>query len=366
MFVEGEKFGVEVSLDAVGIHQKPKATAKLELFFKPELFAKFTLSSDSKTSVAEARLTVNDKEKSALFRVGSADFIYYGKIGLGVSGSTQKHVYKPILEYKAGTSELQKPPYYLDGEVIAEQDAHGTKYTLHSLRAVSPQKTITLTGSVNLGAGRVAADITLNDGSNSGKFKTELISSGKNLKIDVSLDNSINPAANFDLKFDFDGSKGFSYTTDFQLGHGKSNVLHISEAVSFTDKNGHNFVKFTVDYPALGLATKFEVEAKPKYFGWETKVAYKELKIESDVELTYDKKSEGDYDFEFSYKGLDYNLEVDASRVIEGKRSKVANKVVFNDKAWEANGVVNHNIDKNRFDVGTDLVVKATGCPDSK
>lgn len=114
---------IEVIFDTPGSQTSRKVNLLLEAMSEPAIALKATLKSPLKDAIAEAAITNNDKEKSAMLRFQHDTSEYYGKVGVSVEGTPGKQIYKPLIEYHTPndivkTKGSRKPDYHVEGMFI--------------------------------------------------------------------------------------------------------------------------------------------------------------------------------------------------------------------------------------------------------
>lgn len=136
--VNNELRSVEFLAAAIGKNNNEKKT---EFIFKAELspdkYIKIVLDSPLKAAYAEGRITNTQNEKSVMAKFGHDQMEFYGKLGISISGPSNKIIYKPILEYKA-PSNIQVLPVKLEGQLIAEESNNGKKFTFDNAKLILP------------------------------------------------------------------------------------------------------------------------------------------------------------------------------------------------------------------------------------
>lgn len=91
--------------EALGPEGDRKVAVEVQGFFGPERYLKAAFISPIKNLEVEGRLILNDKEKALQGQFKNDNLDYYAKIGVAVSGSASKSVYKPIFEYRTPSNK---------------------------------------------------------------------------------------------------------------------------------------------------------------------------------------------------------------------------------------------------------------------
>lgn len=183
--------------------------------------------------------------------------------------------------------------------------------------------------------------------------------------------NSYNPSINFDLTYEFKKAQNGELQNSLQLIHGsdlssKTNIISLSNSILYNVKTVTDYLiasKNKFKYPLVGVSAKLDFESKPKSVNYEFNAEYKDLKVGSELDFKRGQKAQGDYDLEFEVFGLNNRLEIESKREVigNGERSKIENSVELNGKKLEVSGTVNHKVQPQNVDVGTDLVIKVSG-----
>lgn len=368
------KLGAELIFEALANNGDKKVSATLQGFLQPEIFIKAALDSPVKRAGAEARLINTNDEKSALARFYIDQQEYYAKAGVGVSGNQARAVYKPILEYRTPQDKAaQRPPYNVDGQIVVERDGDRNKYIFENVKFSAPnQKTIIVNGNIGSEPAGYFIDLSVGDGNTKGSLKGRYKNVDNSRVLNVEFQNSLNPNSNFDLRLETKSipNQG-KVQNSLQLTHGrdlssKTNTIRLSNSVTYRNKGPEDFTYGTENkfsYPLVEVEAKFELEATPKTFNYDLEVQYKKDKIGSELSLKHCQKKFGDYDLEFEAYGLNNRLEIEAKREVlgDGEKSKIENSFELNGKKIEVDGTVNHRLQPQNIDFGTDLVIKISG-----
>lgn len=361
-------------MEAIGKKNDKKVSVGLEGYLRPDAYFKAYLESPVKRAGAEARIIVNNKEKSILARFYIDQAEYYAKAGYAQSGNTARTVYKPILEYKTPQDKAaQTPPYNIEGQIVVESDSKQNKYIFDNVKLTAPnQKVIAISGYVGSEPAGYFIDLTVGNENTKGSLKGHYRSIENSRVFNVEFKNSLNPSANFDVKIENKGVVGQGkIQNSFQLTHGKdlsskTNTIRYTNSITYRNKSPEDFTygtenKFT--YPLVDVEAEFDFEITPKTFNYDLEIQYKNVKIGSEVKLKYCQKKFGDYDFDFEAYGFNNRLEIEAKREVlnEGEKSKIENSFELNGKKFELDGTVNHRVHSQNVDVGADLVIKISG-----
>lgn len=161
----------EIVIETIGKNGQKKVSFQLNAEISPEKYIKATFTSPVKTASAEARITANAHEKSLSLKAGYDKTYFNGKIGVGISGSASKSVYRPILEY--GTpAKGQQLPVNVQGQIIVEQQGPHSKYIFDNIRISLPDRNVySIRGDIGNDAHDFFSDLTVSSGQQSGSLK---------------------------------------------------------------------------------------------------------------------------------------------------------------------------------------------------
>lgn len=186
-------------------------------------------------------------------------------------------------------------------------------------------------------------------------------------KVNIEVQNTFNPLANFGVKYEFKKQPD-GVQNSIQLIHGKdlsskTNIITFVNSITYKYKNANDYLigsKNKFSYPLINVDAKFEFESTPKSFDYDIDAKYKQVSIGSELDLKYSQKVLGDYQLEFEVYGFDNRLEVESKREVlgDGKKSKIDNSVELNGEKLSVTGTINHFVQPQNVDVGADLVVK--------
>lgn len=183
--------------------------------------------------------------------------------------------------------------------------------------------------------------------------------------------NTYNPNINFDVDYELKKAQNGELQNNLKIVHGKdlsskTNVITLSNSILYNYKSPSDFLvssKNKFKYPLFEVSGKFDFESKPKSVKYDLGAEYKDLKIGSELDFVRDQKTPGNYDLDFEISGLNNKLDIESKREVlgNGDRSKIENSVELNGKKLELSGTVNHRVQPQNIDVGSDLVIKVSG-----
>lgn len=351
-------------METIGNNGQKKVSLEVKGAVRPEAYITANLVTPVKQATAQGRIINNNNEKSLFVKLKNDNEEYSGKIGVKISGSPAKAIYKPLLEVKT-PSGPQKLPYNIDGQLIVEHNGQNVKYTFDNVKAViSDNKAITVKGNVGHEGQAFFSDVTVSDEANSVSLKGRLQATMNLLKFNAEVQNTINPNANFNIKGEFKKQTD-QYDSNLQIIHGKDlsskiNILSISHSLTKKYKNPQEFqfaTKNKLSYPLLGVQGKFEYEQTPKSLDYDLDIQYNEVKLGSEMDLKYNQKEVGDYQLKFELHGLENRIELKSSRHVQNEESKIDNSLVVNGKKAEVSGKIKHHVKPTNIDVGVDLTI---------
>ncbi|KAL1502570.1 hypothetical protein ABEB36_007695 [Hypothenemus hampei] len=355
----------DLVFETIGNQGQKKVAFDLQAEYMPEKYIRALLSSPGKTASAEARIVLTNVEKSLLLKLTNDKDEFSGKIGVTVSGTPERAVYTPILEYRTPNGN-QPLPVKLEGQVVVEQNGGSIKYIFENVKFLDSQREISLNGVAGQDVGQVYfTDLKFASGPQRIGVESRFQLTAELIKFNVKIDNTFNSHANFNLKGEFKRQPNH-YESAIQLIHGadlnsKTSILTITSSLTNRFKSPSDFTfetKNTISYPLLALNGKFELEHTPKTLDYEINAEYGELKLGSELEAKINEKNIGDYEVEFDIWGLDNKFELKSRRQkIHDDESKISNTLELNGKKFEVEGKVKHNIRPHNLDIGTDLTV---------
>ncbi|XP_025837556.1 apolipophorins isoform X3 [Agrilus planipennis] len=361
---ESNKNGLDFVFEVLGEKRDRKLSVEAEAFLYPEAYVRGAITAPQKTLSAEARIINSNNEKSILGKLRHDNEEFYAKAGVAVSGSPQRQVYKPLLDYKLpGGQQAQQGT--VEGTVVVEQGGSNVKYIFNDVKLLLPnQKNVLLKGSVARENSKYISDITVSDGEKDAslKAKVQLV---PQFTLDAEFKNSVNPQANVNLKAAFKKTPT-EVETSLELVHGhdlnsKTNKLVISSNSEYKFKDYQDY-KFKSEgkfsYPLIGTEATGEIETSPKKLKYDVDLKYNKVNIGSELELEVSRKEVGDYDLEFEIYGMGNKLEIKSQHDINGDDSKIENEVELNGKKAELKGTIKHHFKPDDIDIGANLVLK--------
>ncbi|XP_028142993.1 apolipophorins isoform X2 [Diabrotica virgifera virgifera] len=361
----------EVLLESIGNNGQKKLSIQVQSEIYPQKFIKAVLSSPVKSAFAEGRITNTNQEKSLLLKAGQDNVETYLKFGVAISGSQDKAVYSPILEYKTPDGN-QQLPVQVEGRIIAEQNGPNRKYIFDNVRVHLPnQKVLGINGNIGNEAGNQGedffSDLTVSEGQQSGSLAGRLHLDAHQLNLNAEVKNSINPGFNFKLQGGLKRSSDLSQLdSNWQLIHGqdlasKTNIISLATGVTRRYKTQNDFhfgFKNKVSYPLIGLVVNIEADQKPKSVDYDFDFQYNDIKFGSELDFNVDKKSRGDFELVFGVHGLENKVDFKASRELVGAdKSQINNELDINGLKLAVKGLITHNIKPSSVDIGADLTV---------
>lgn len=354
----------EFVIETVGKNNEKKVSLQLSASVNPEKYVRAVLVSPIKKASAEGRLTLNDNEKSVSLRLVNDQEEYFGKVGVQISGTAAKSIYKPILELKTPNGP-QKLPYNVQGQIIAENNGQNFKYTFDNVKAIiSDQKTLSIKGNLGKDGGALFTDLTLSDNTNSVFLVGRLQTNPNLFKFNAEVRNTFNPAANVNLKGEFKRQPD-KIDSSLQIIHGqdlssKTNIITLTNSITRKYKSADDFefaTKNTFSYPYLAINTKFDYEQTPKSLHYDVDLLYRDIHAGSELDLKCNQKEKGDYEVEFDLFAFDNKLHLKSSRRITNDESDIKNNLDVNGKKFEVVGKVKHFIKPTNIDVGADVAI---------
>uniref|UniRef100_A0AAR5QJT3 Vitellogenin domain-containing protein n=1 Tax=Dendroctonus ponderosae TaxID=77166 RepID=A0AAR5QJT3_DENPD len=354
----------DLVFETIDKQNKKKVSLDLEGEYSPEKYVRALFTSSVKTASAEARIILTNVEKSLLIKILNDQDEIVGKIGVSVSGTPERAVYKPILELKTPSGQ-QPLPVKAEGEVVVESSGENLKIIFQNVKVFDAQRQLTVSGNVGREAGVFFSDVKISNGAHNVGLEGRLQLTSELIKFNVKIENSINSNANFNLKGEFKKQESH-YDAAIQLIHGpdlnsKSAIISVTSSLVNKFKSTSDFrfeTKNSLSYPLLGVSAKFELEQTPKSLDYEINAEYGELKLGSELEAKIDEKTAGDYDVEFEIWGLENKLQLKSRRqVLPNDESKISNSLELNGKKLELDGKVRHVLRPHNIDVGADLTV---------
>ncbi|CAH0549657.1 unnamed protein product [Brassicogethes aeneus] len=362
---EPNNLGGEIELSTIGNNGQKKTSVQLLAHLQPDMIVKAQLVSPKYNALAEAKVISNDQEKALFGRLNYLNNEFYGKLGVSVSGTPARQVYKPVLEYKTpdgGVNTLKS----LEGQIIKETNGENVKYTFDNLKVAMPNagKQLTLKGDLGKESGSLFTNLDISNGEQSAQLNGRVQVVNEMAKINVELKNSINPNANFKVQGEF--KKGPKLESHLTIQHGpansKTNILTVNNVFwKVGDESEPQKLevgtKNRITYPALNMDLKLDFHRKPKHLESETSIQYQNFKAGSEFEIDIDGKEKGDYKLEWDLWGLDNKVELKSSRQIVGHECKIDNTLEVNDKKFEVKGTLRHMIKPQEADLAADLTV---------
>lgn len=210
MVLDSHSKALEITFSTPGSSTPREVSLLLEAATEPNKMLKATAKYLQNQAVAEALLTDNAQEKSAMIRFQYVDKEYLAKIGVSVSGNDAKQIYQPLIEYQTPTDIVKtkgdrKPDYTVEGQIIAEKDGDKRKYTFDNIKLIAPsQPNIQIHGYLaKEGPTSYAADMEVSRETVKVHGKGKVAYSTEGVKLNAQLENSVNPNANFNVKLDF-------------------------------------------------------------------------------------------------------------------------------------------------------------------
>ncbi|CAG9770462.1 unnamed protein product [Ceutorhynchus assimilis] len=352
-------------LETIGKNNQKKVSLAVQTEISPEKFIRAIFSSPIKTAQAEARIVSTNVEKSLLLKLQNDQETYSGKIGYSISGTPERAVYKPLLEYKTPAGQ-QQLPISTEGQIVVEQNGQQVKLIFENVKVTDGKTSLGLNGNLGRDANGVFfTDLVVSNEANKVDVEGRVQLSPDLIKFNIKVENTFNNNANFNLKGEFKRQASM-HDASLQLIHGadlnsKSSILTISHHLVNKYKSPSDFsfeTKNSFSYPLLSVSGKFELEQTPNSLDYEVNAEYGELKLGSELEAQINKKSQGDYEIEFDLWGLDNKLEIKSRReVMPNEESKISNTLEVNGKKFEVEGKIRHNLRAHNVDLGTDLTV---------
>lgn len=251
-----------------------------------------------------------------------------------------------------------------------DKNGYDVKYTFKDVKVTAHnQKTYTIDGTVGReGHDTHFANVKLTDGKYSASIDGRLKFNGKDLKVNADFKNSINPQANFNLKYELESSSN-GYDSKLQVIHGADlnsklhvfkleNKLHVDRSVNYIYATKNH-----LSYPLLQIKGKFDAKVMPREIEYDISLSNDKHSYGSELYFGYDMKTKGDYNIKFGAEGFKNKMEVKMQRVISGETSKVNNYLEHNGKKYELNGEIKHHSKAKDINIGADLVLKIAGKP---
>ncbi|KAJ8916580.1 hypothetical protein NQ315_000224 [Exocentrus adspersus] len=359
-----DRTAAELVVETIGKNKQKKVSFQINAEASPEKYIRAVFTSPVKSASAEARITNNAQEKSLSVKLGHDQNEFGGKVGVAISGSSDRAVYRPILEYKA-PGKGQQLPVNVQGQIIVEQQGPHSKYIFDNVRITLPDKnTYSLKGNFGNDQQDFFSDLTLSNGQQSGSLKGRYHFEANLFRFNTEVQNTINPSANFHVKGEVK-KQPEEISTQLQLIHGadlssKSNIITFTNTIIKKYVNPRDFrfgTKNKLTYPVLGIDSKFELEHTPKSLDYDLEVQYNDIKFGSELEVEINGKEQGDYSVELELYGLDNKVEFKSTREVQGEESKISNELEVNGKKLEVKGKIRHHVKPSNVDVGTDLTV---------
>ncbi|CAG9820471.1 unnamed protein product, partial [Phaedon cochleariae] len=356
----------EILIETVGKNKQNKFSVQITGEYSPEHYVKAVFNSPVKSGSVEARVTDSGKEKSLLLKASHDQEEFHLKVGVAISGTSERAVYNPILDYKGPGGE-QQLPVNVEGQIILEQKGRSKKYNFNNVRLTLPNtKVISINGNIGNDDRDLFSDLTIAEGQLSGTVKGRLHVDELLLKLNAEVTNTFNPMVNFNLKGEVKRTRDHSqYDSTWQLIHGpdlssKKNILTITNSVTRRYKNSNDYTvgcKHRLTYPLVGVNAAFEFEQTPKSLDYELDFAYADIKFGSELEVEVNKKADGDFGLQFEIHGLKNKVALRANRQVTGYQSKIDNELSINGMKMEVRGTIKHQLKPNDVDIGADLTV---------
>lgn len=364
---------LEISFETPGSQNKRDVKLTLEAMTEPNKMLKATFDSPLKTATAEAVITDNAKEKSAMARFQHDKTEYYGKIGVEVSGTPAKSIYKPIIEYSTPGDIVKskgnrKPDYTVEGQVVVE---NGNKFTFDQVKLIAPnQPPIAINGFLAKEGEKMSADVKVTREQLNFGVKGSLETPPRRFKLHTEMDNNLDSNINFLVDYDLKYGEG-SFEHDLKFVHGpdlkaKDHTLTLAQSCKHKrDNNDFSLdTKNKLTYGKVGLVAQVDINASKKHLGYDFELAYEKFKMDSELDAKINTKQTGDYDIKFELEAGTNKMEVKAKRDIAGDKSTIDNMVLFNGRKYQVEGTVMHHVKTNDLNIGTDLTIKIHGQPD--
>lgn len=86
-----------------------------------------------------------------------------GKVGVSVSGTPERAVYKPILELKTPSGQ-QPLPIRAEGQLVVESSGENLKIIFENVKVSDAQRQLTVSGNVGREAGVFFSDVKISNG----------------------------------------------------------------------------------------------------------------------------------------------------------------------------------------------------------
>ncbi|XP_056636733.1 apolipophorins [Diorhabda sublineata] len=357
----------EILVECVGKNGEKKVSFQFLSEIYPQKFIKAIFNSPVKSAFAEGRITNTNQEKSLLLKAGQDNTEAYIKLGVGISGSQDKSVYNPILEFKTPDGN-QQLPVKVDGKIIAEKTGENNKYTFENVKIHLPnQKILGINGNIGNDKKTFFSDLTFSEGQQSVSLTGRFFVDPNQVNVNAEVKNNINQAFNFHINGGVKKSNDLTHIdSNWQLIHGqdlssKTNTITLISSVTRRYNTPDDFTfgfKNKFSYPLLNLNIQFDAEQQPKSLQYDVDFHYNDIKFGSELDFEINKKTLGDFDVDFDIYSFENKVGFKSSReVLAGEQSKISNELDLNGVKLEVKGIITHNIKATNVNLGADLTV---------
>lgn len=328
----------EILFDTPNSKTNRRVSLTGEMGTEPDKYAKLDFDSPFRKASAEARLKMNDQERSLMITVHNDQHEYFGRIGMLADGAK----YKPILEYKVpehiekltgGKGGAKGQQYNVVGTVeVVDQDG-GKKYVFDKVALmVSDSKLVGVDGYVTCGNDGGSMDMNLGYGDESVALKMHGTKEEKNehvrsLSVGLSAVPSKDPSIGFDIKWDLSENNGeYSHKFIFIQGldpKAEDKRLTIKEHVIYSNGPLILSISNKITYPALKLLMNLDGKITPKTIDGKIKIGYDKFKFGTELSAKRDVEKPGDYEAEFEAELMQNSIKIESKRtILEPHKSK--------------------------------------------
>ena len=281
------------------------------------------------------------------FRQPGTDLIY--ELGVNKNGNE----FTPILKLNQDTS-------YMDGKIVAQTSGDTTTYRIQKVRFNRGQETFTADGQIAIGGAKINGDVTLASGQKSYNIAGGASFTAGNFLVDVNAKSPTTEMANGKLKYNvIIGEDNYKhdllviYGSDLNSKTNRIEMYEILELERDTNKK-INGIKFDskFGFGKYPFNSQISGEFRENISKFDLMLDYQNQKLNTNVNSKCNQKTKGDYDFSLAAGINQKSIKLDTTRVIEGEKSRITNKLELSTGVRaELNGLVSNTFNCRDADV---------------
>lgn len=379
---EAKKRKVELSFDTTGSKVNRRINLVVEGGTEPDKYIVATLDSPIKKAVLEGRIINNGKELSVNAKIAYDNQEFSGKLGILGQGNEASFKYTPLIQFKTpkrGSSDING--YKVEGAIIVEKSGNKKTYKFDNVRLVSPNgPPININGHIGKDGPTYETDLQVSQDKHKGSLKSSLtFVSTENLKLNVEVQNSLNPNLNVHIAGEHKRSiqakegKG-EFDNKLEIIHGQDlksskNKLYLANSGKYSIESYKKFdmeANNKLEYSLVNLIGIANVHLTCHSLDWDLQGTYDKFKASSKLASVINKKSTGDYSVDLQVEALNNKLNLLSSRDVVGpNKSKLKNSLQVQDRKYEIDADVVHQFKSNDVNAQVNAVVKLAGKPEA-